>query len=513
MSAAAAASTIISRQVDTKKATASAATGSDGGGGGTTTVWHESVAAPSAAERAAAKPIAFIDGRRVSMADAAVYMQSNGLIAAPTTHGSFAIPLDTGSGGGAPRKRRVRKERSSAAPHVLGERCAICALTTRGTPTATRETDGQPIAAATNAVGGRDSSALFQPLTKRPRRDTTTDRKRSDRAVFAVYDAGSDGDEDGSAVAAAMSEEKGAAAIRVFRCWECGNAYHSQCFVPPLNVRAAAQHLPNWFCPVCKPCTVCKLIGNPNPSATATATATGTASGASTELSNELLVCDTCDRGFHTDCLTPNRAAIRTAATATATATTTASAAGGGASSAAAAAAPPASVYGSTPLFIEPEIFICPDCVYCHDCNRRTPGDSPDSKWEFGSTLCEECAISFTGSVCGVCQTPYDEADAASAEQMWLACDFCDLWIHAACEAVDEPGFQSIGDAGAAQKYKCLRCRSGLPRLTPAPTAPPSNTDESNAAASANAPPPLIAAPTIVLAPPTASVSATQTTH
>jgi hypothetical protein len=134
-----------------------------------------------------------------------VLCRANGLLATPSAHGQYAVALDTHSG--APPARPNRKVRARAAPYVLGERCAICGQTTRGTPVASATSDGQ------NAI-----------LNKRVKVGPGGERKR---AVFAVYDE-EDGDEDGTAVASALTQTTTELVQRIFRCWECGNAYHSQ---------------------------------------------------------------------------------------------------------------------------------------------------------------------------------------------------------------------------------------------------------------------------------------------
>ncbi len=108
----------------------------------------------------------------------------------------------------------------------------------------------------------------------------------------------------------------------LLQCSNCGLYYHFACLeLPPISLSKIQEHdASKWKCSNCKDCTLCKASGN----------------------EQELLLCDLCDRGFHTFCLNP-------------------------------------------PLHQAPSgRWVCDDCVFCKSCGSK----NPNGEWKKDYTFC-----------------------------------------------------------------------------------------------------------------------------
>lgn len=238
---------------------------------------------------------------------------------------------------------------------------------------------------------------------------------------------------------------------RMVLCVDCGEAYHLFCASP--GVAATERVRNSWRCPNCKLCEICGTTTAHDDTA--------------------LLVCDRCDKGYHTFCLIP-------------------------------------------PLSAVPEgKWICGVCSDCQECrkpsiNRRLWSNSVDicglcldvtarparsaralllqrARWAnailrreqqqralasglFGNRLSAAAAqysdaahgeitrldrrSSLLERSCPMCMVEWTDDDADM-----VACDVCSLWCHRACEGLtpDELRRLSVGKA----TYRCTICRCG----------------------------------------------------
>ena len=113
----------------------------------------------------------------------------------------------------------------------------------------------------------------------------------------------------------------------LLKCSVCNNYYHFKCLELPKETLENIHKygVNNWKCGDCKDCTICKQSSD----------------------DSSLLLCDSCDRGFHLFCLTP-------------------------------------------PLTTPPSgNWVCNDCVFCISCNSTSPGPLTTSTWQKDFTMCE----------------------------------------------------------------------------------------------------------------------------
>src|SRR5690606_24692927 len=126
-------------------------------------------------------------------------------------------------------------------------------------------------------------------------------------------------------------------------------------------------YIDSWQCIDCKDCEICGDKG----------------------AERELVLCDMCDRGYHTFCLDP-------------------------------------------PLKKLPQgRFLCLDCAFCVSCGARKPGDDNKAKWQRDYTLCQRCSNQIEkNKFCPICMRAYFEEE----DSPMIMCDYCDWWIHVACD-------------------------------------------------------------------------------
>lgn len=96
----------------------------------------------------------------------------------------------------------------------------------------------------------------------------------------------------------------------------------------------------------------------------------------------------------------------------------------------------------------------CAACVQCASCGRRTPGDVIGAQWQAGYTLCENCEFDESKYVCGRCDKAWKPSTKAP---LWISCDWCKAWYHAACDNINKVTLKKM--AQLKKKYMCFKCR------------------------------------------------------
>eukprot|EP00456_Euglypha_rotunda_P016649 TRINITY_DN15551_c0_g1_i4.p1 TRINITY_DN15551_c0_g1~~TRINITY_DN15551_c0_g1_i4.p1 ORF type:complete len:343 (+),score=34.54 TRINITY_DN15551_c0_g1_i4:367-1395(+) len=173
-------------------------------------------------------------------------------------------------------------------------------------------------------------------------------------------------------------------------CADCGEAYHCFCLFDSLLVNAERRS-PVWRCPNCSVCEEC-----------------GTVSAGDAV---RLLVCDTCDRGYHMSCLKMAQAPSRA--------------------------------------------YRCNKCVRCRSCGSTTPGSDPRDKWRRGYTLCTPCGkLWSSGQHCPVCKEVWHEKDTAKM----LACSGCKKRVHYQCDSMIEKKLNLY--LTKKRQYYCVKCQA-----------------------------------------------------
>ncbi|KAJ3166672.1 PHD finger protein 10 [Geranomyces variabilis] len=192
----------------------------------------------------------------------------------------------------------------------------------------------------------------------------------------------------------------------VLSCAVCQTNHHPSCIdFDDAVLICKAQTYP-WQCSTCKLCTTCETAGD----------------------ETKLLFCDTCDRGYHTDCLVP-------------------------------------------PLAETPAgTWLCPRCKICASC-----GDTAGEEWRhailppaknvggaatspYGTYLCTYCPSCYEHyqrkSYCPVCMGVYKEDE----DSPMVCCDACDRWVHKDCDPdLTAERYERLTEA-EDEKYLCLLC-------------------------------------------------------
>ncbi|KAI8079726.1 chromatin remodelling complex Rsc7/Swp82 subunit-domain-containing protein [Halteromyces radiatus] len=201
----------------------------------------------------------------------------------------------------------------------------------------------------------------------------------------------------------------------LFSCFKCEHKYHPVCanLTTPRQI-AAAESYP-WSCPECKICCICNSAGD----------------------ETKLMICDGCDRGWHTDCCTP-------------------------------------------PVKDIPEgSWLCPVCAVCHSCDTINVVDVNDDlnsedlihavappttgHYKFPVYLASYCGPCFANfeedRFCPACLRSYaDGEDVADEDKEMVACDSCDRWIHSRCDSTLTPErYQQLCEDERV-KYTCPLC-------------------------------------------------------
>lgn len=110
-------------------------------------------------------------------------------------------------------------------------------------------------------------------------------------------------------------------------CHDCGECYHTFCLNPIARKDTIKPSVMEWRCPHCKFCEICKSFID----------------------EDKLIVCDICDRCYHTFCLKP-------------------------------------SDIGS-----ESDMWLCTECAECSICKTKVPGGIPEVKWVDDLLFCKSC--------------------------------------------------------------------------------------------------------------------------
>ncbi|KAL0082404.1 chromatin remodelling complex Rsc7/Swp82 subunit-domain-containing protein [Phycomyces blakesleeanus] len=225
-----------------------------------------------------------------------------------------------------------------------------------------------------------------------------------------------------SAPVALLRKEKNTVCdvFAMVKCAKCSKRYHPVCVNLDTPRQVAAVESYPWSCPDCKVCCICKEAGD----------------------EAKLMICDGCDRGWHTTCCNP-------------------------------------------PLDkIPSDSWLCPLCADCHSCDERDgkSGDSyhhavapPSDRYKYPvylATYCGTCHDNFTQDrICPVCLKTYKEDDSEEDENEMVACDSCDYWIHTSCdESLTPEQYQKLCDDEDA-KYKCPLCADSVKPLVHTGTA------------------------------------------
>ncbi|KAG5268701.1 hypothetical protein AALO_G00215440 [Alosa alosa] len=153
-----------------------------------------------------------------------------------------------------------------------------------------------------------------------------------------------------------------------------------------LEVAATPLKRAGWQCPDCKVCLACRNPGD----------------------DNKMLVCDMCDKGYHTYCLQPVMDSIPT----------------GG--------------------------WRCQNCRVCAQCGTRANG-----QWSSAGPLCDDCQRQpDPAHPCPLC----GRSLAAEAPKDLLTCHTCKRWVHLECE---RQGKEADWDPRSQGGFLCSVCRQG----------------------------------------------------
>ncbi|KAI8830665.1 chromatin remodelling complex Rsc7/Swp82 subunit-domain-containing protein, partial [Chytriomyces cf. hyalinus JEL632] len=202
----------------------------------------------------------------------------------------------------------------------------------------------------------------------------------------------------------------------LLRCAECGLGHHLTCadIMTPVMVSKVLMPGAKWKCGNCKMCEVCNKAG---------------------EDETLMVLCDACDKGYHTYCLNPKMDK-----------------------------APSGSWH-------------CPGCRICISCNNSAttmdwrhvsvPPSHEDTavtgKMDiYACTYCAPCHKRFLADqFCPLCFHVYKE----ELEDIAMACcDVCDRWIHVGCDPeLSEARYKKLDALGA--KYTCVLCTEGASKV------------------------------------------------
>ncbi|KAH9137605.1 hypothetical protein LEN26_005667 [Aphanomyces euteiches] len=178
-------------------------------------------------------------------------------------------------------------------------------------------------------------------------------------------------------------------------CVDCGEAFHGFCLHPPLDLEGRSEKIQEyWRCPNCK---ICEFCGRCTP-----------------EDESHLLVCDVCERGYHTFCLKPKLREVPSSG------------------------------------------FVCGSCVQCESC--ALPQES--TSWSPSASLCIVCSGEDTikkrtkrsTDCCPVCSRKW------MASEPLIQCDGCELWVHPKCDSITKETLELLADDPTSE-YFCPDCR------------------------------------------------------
>ncbi|CAL1526048.1 unnamed protein product, partial [Lymnaea stagnalis] len=196
----------------------------------------------------------------------------------------------------------------------------------------------------------------------------------------------------GDAAACIQCAEVGSIKDQLF-CTSCGHHYHGNCLCPPVDMKPIVRA--GWQCPNCKICQTCRTASD----------------------DSKMLVCDKCDKGYHTFCLKP--------------AMTT----------------------------IPKNGWKCKNCRICTDCGSRTPGSGPSSRWHLNYSVCDSCYQQRNkGLCCPLCGKAYRHFH----NKTMLPCMQCKKFVHIECDpTINASSVSKLKDL--PQDYVCTVCRETDP--------------------------------------------------
>lgn len=174
-------------------------------------------------------------------------------------------------------------------------------------------------------------------------------------------------------------------------CVNCAHYYHRFCI--GLKTKPVGWK-DSWRCPACKECEVCHNPG----------------------YEDMLLVCEKCDRGFHTFCL-------------------------------------------PEPLgFIPIGDWLCHDHALCVSCGSHSAGFMPQHCWHDNDTLCHQCWVRIRNKAqCPSCMKAYDASDWSKD---MVGCE-CERWVHVGCDGLTPELYQELQKPERADEpYACVVCRA-----------------------------------------------------
>uniref|UniRef100_A0A2C9KCS1 Uncharacterized protein n=1 Tax=Biomphalaria glabrata TaxID=6526 RepID=A0A2C9KCS1_BIOGL len=192
-------------------------------------------------------------------------------------------------------------------------------------------------------------------------------------------------------------------------CTSCGHHYHGSCFSPPVDMKPIVRA--GWQCPNCKICQTCRTASD----------------------ESKMLVCDKCDKGYHTFCLKP--------------AMTT----------------------------IPKNGWKCKNCRVCTDCESRTPGSGPSSRWHLNYSVCDSCYQQRNkGLCCPLCGKAYRHFH----NKTMLPCMQCKKFVHIECDpTLNLESMSKLKDL--PQDYICTVCRETDPDAQMSEPIPSTVSEES----------------------------------
>ncbi|KAL1923377.1 uncharacterized protein VTP21DRAFT_8357 [Calcarisporiella thermophila] len=209
----------------------------------------------------------------------------------------------------------------------------------------------------------------------------------------------------------AENETPACSMLYMVKCAKCQQSYHPLCLglTTPRVVSAIESFA--WICTDCKICVVCKSSGD----------------------ESKLMICDDCDRGWHTDCCDP--------------------------------------VVTEVPQ----GRWLCRLCARCHSCENKELDDASLTEDQFEhavapptsnnryptylATYCKRCSDDFEqGRYCPVCLKTYHGEDDMGEEDDMVCCDQCDRWVHLKCDEKLTPELYEMLVEDAEAKYQCPLC-------------------------------------------------------
>jgi hypothetical protein len=183
-------------------------------------------------------------------------------------------------------------------------------------------------------------------------------------------------------------------------CTKCHQWHHPECYEPPFSLETLGRFSKNFTCANCAYCVTCE----------------------SAEPEDLLMICEKCQRGFHTMCLDP------------------------------------------------PLPSVAQGDFFCFECRGRCDGCPLDDDLEISmdgkyreshaKVLCDPCCTKYDEkSFCAICGRTWV---ADGWDDNWVQCDFCEMWVHSSCDVtLNGEQLSNIENT----QYKCAHCNGGVSSL------------------------------------------------